>query len=69
MTSRECLPIPLSLFGQSAVTENNPAYFLYQSIIDDVAVRRQRANYQPQTFRDTDSITAGSRGKKAAKGS
>ena len=40
MTSRECLPIPLSLFGQSAVTENNPAYFLYQSIIDDVAVRR-----------------------------
>ncbi|MFT5482105.1 MAG: hypothetical protein ACI9GW_000753 [Halieaceae bacterium] len=29
------LPIPLSPFGQSTVTENNPAYFLYQSIIDD----------------------------------
>jgi hypothetical protein len=29
------LPIPLSPFGQRSVKENNPAYFLYQSIIDD----------------------------------
>lgn len=29
------LPIPLSPFGQSAVKRNNPAWFLYQSIIDD----------------------------------
>jgi hypothetical protein len=31
------LPIPLSPFGQTTVKENNPAYFLYQSIIDDAA--------------------------------
>jgi hypothetical protein len=31
------LPIPLSPFGQSAVRENNPAYFLYQGIIEDAA--------------------------------
>ena len=31
------LPIPLSPFGQTSVKENNPAYFLYQSIIDDAA--------------------------------
>ena len=29
------LPIPLSPFGQTTVVENNPAYFLYQSIIED----------------------------------
>ena len=31
------LRIPVSPFGQTAVTENNPAYFLYQSVIDDAA--------------------------------
>jgi hypothetical protein len=31
------LPIPLSPFGQTSVKQNNPAYFLYQSIIDDAA--------------------------------
>ena len=31
------LPIPLSPFGQTSVRENNPAYFLYRSIIDDAA--------------------------------
>ncbi|MEH6592048.1 MAG: hypothetical protein V7746_17425 [Halioglobus sp.] len=31
------LPIPLSPFGQTALVENNPAYFLYQSTIDDAA--------------------------------
>ena len=34
------MPIPLSPFGQTAVTENNPAYFLYQSVIDDAASQR-----------------------------
>ena len=29
------LPVPLAPFGQSNVTKNNPAYFLYQSIVDD----------------------------------
>lgn len=29
------LTLPLSPFGQTAVTENNPAYFLYQSVISD----------------------------------
>jgi hypothetical protein len=31
------IPVPLSPFGQTSVVENNPAYFLYQSIIDDAA--------------------------------
>lgn len=31
------LPIPLSPFGQTSVIENNPAYFLYQSVINDAA--------------------------------
>jgi len=31
------MPIPLSPFGQTTVTENNPAYFLYQSVIADAA--------------------------------
>ena len=31
------LPIPLSPFGQTTVVENNPAYFLYQSVVDDAA--------------------------------
>jgi len=30
------LPIPLNPFGQSKVVENNPAYFLYQSVIQGV---------------------------------
>lgn len=29
------MTLPLSPFGQTAVVENNPAHFLYQSIIDD----------------------------------
>jgi hypothetical protein len=29
------LPIPLTPFGQTDVKKNNPAYFLYQSIIED----------------------------------
>ena len=31
------LTLPLTPFGQSAVVENNPAYFLYQSVIEDAA--------------------------------
>ncbi|MEH6571378.1 MAG: hypothetical protein V7709_20010 [Halioglobus sp.] len=31
------LPVPLSPFGQTDVVENNPAYFLYQSIIEDAS--------------------------------
>jgi hypothetical protein len=31
------VPIPLRPFGQTDVLENNPAHFLYQSIIDDAA--------------------------------
>ncbi len=31
------IPIPLSPFGQTRVRGNNPAYFLYQAIIDDAA--------------------------------
>jgi hypothetical protein len=53
------LPIPLSPFGQTSVTQNNPAYFLYQSIIDDAA----EGGYTPEeaargwlmVFEDTDS--------------
>lgn len=53
------LPIPVSPFGQSAVKENNPAYFLYQSIVDDAS----RNGYTPEeakkgwlmVFEDTES--------------
>jgi hypothetical protein len=31
------LTIPVSPFGQTTVKENNPAYFLYQSIVDDAS--------------------------------
>jgi hypothetical protein len=31
------ITLPLSPFGQTTVKENNPAYFLYQSVIDDAA--------------------------------
>jgi hypothetical protein len=53
------LPIPLSPFGQTTVKENNPAYFLYQSIIDDAATNGYTLEEAKKgwlmVFEDTDS--------------
>ena len=53
------LPVPLSPFGQSAVTENNPAYFLYRSVIDDAAgsgyTLAEASRGWLMVFEDTDS--------------
>ncbi|MGI9284194.1 MAG: hypothetical protein ACR2P1_02295, partial [Pseudomonadales bacterium] len=53
------LPIPLSPFGQTTVKENNPAYFLYQSIIDDAATNGYTMEEAKKgwlmIFEDTDS--------------
>jgi hypothetical protein len=53
------LPIPVSPFGQTAVKENNPAYFLYQSIIDDAATNgytlEEARKGWLMVFEDTDS--------------
>jgi hypothetical protein len=53
------LPVPLSPFGQSAVVENNPAYFLYRSIIDDAGdngyTLEEASKGWLMVFEDTDS--------------
>jgi hypothetical protein len=53
------LPIPVSPFGQTTVTENNPAYFLYQSVIDDAATNGYTLEEAKRgwlmVFEDTDS--------------
>jgi hypothetical protein len=53
------VPIPLSPFGQTEVKENNPAYFLYQSIIDDAATNGYTLEEAKKgwlmVFEDTDS--------------
>ena len=53
------LPIPLSPFGQTAVKENNPAYFLYQSVIEDAAASGYTLEEAKKgwlmVFEDTDS--------------
>lgn len=53
------LPIPLAPFGQTAVKENNPAYFLYQSVIGDAvtngySLEEARKGWL-MVFEDTDS--------------
>jgi hypothetical protein len=52
-------PVPLSPFGQTDVVENNPAYFLYQSIIDDAATNGYTLEDSKRgwlmVFEDTDS--------------
>jgi len=53
------IPIPLSPFGQTDVKENNPAYFLYQSIIEDAATngytQEEAKKGWLMVFEDTDS--------------
>ena len=56
------LPVPLSPFGQTTVRENNPAYFLYQSIIEDAktngyTLEEARKGWL-MVFEDTDSPAA-----------
>jgi hypothetical protein len=51
--------LPLSPFGQSTVVENNPAHFLYQSVIDDAATNgytlEEASKGWLMVFEDTDS--------------
>ena len=53
------LPIPLSPFGQTDVIKNNPAYFLYQSIIEDATSNGYSLDEASKgwlmVFEDTDS--------------
>ena len=52
------LPVPVSPFGQTAVKENNPAYFLYQSIIEDATTNgytlEEASKGWLMVFEDTD---------------
>ncbi len=53
------ITLPLSPFGQTSIVENNPAYFLYQSVVEDSANNgyslEEASKGWLMVFEDTDS--------------